>query len=79
VRLSVTGWPEVRDVADLLDDAEMLDLRIGKGLVDRVDRAARHTGFIEQRDPLGGVAMREQLLDIAMQLVAVLRAQRAVL
>src|SRR6516162_8500835 len=35
-------------VAYRLGDAEMLDLRVGKGLVDRVDRPARHTDLGQQ-------------------------------
>src|SRR5689334_19533196 len=34
-------------VADRLRDPEMLDLWVGKGLVDRIDRPARHAGFVE--------------------------------
>src|SRR6516164_3204726 len=40
-------------VIDWLGDAEMLDLRVGKGLVDRVDWPARHAGLGQQLDPIG--------------------------
>src|SRR5271166_2990595 len=35
-----------------LGDAKVLNLRIGKGLVDRIDRPARHTDFGQQVDPI---------------------------
>src|SRR5438477_13197739 len=37
---------------DRLRDTEVLDLRIRKGLVDRVDRAARHAILVEPLDPV---------------------------
>src|SRR5260370_18169180 len=39
-------------VADRLGDPEMLNLRIGKGLVDRIDRPARPANFIEPLAPI---------------------------
>src|SRR5262249_47964262 len=39
-------------MAHRLGDTEMLHLRVGKGLVDRIDRSARHTGLSQQLDPI---------------------------
>jgi hypothetical protein len=39
-------------VADRLGDPEMLDLRVSKGLVDRIDRPAWHAGLVEPLDPI---------------------------
>ena len=61
VRDSATGWPTSVIVLSLrlhaLRDAEMLDLRIGEDLVDRVDRPARHAGLVEALDPVGAAAL----------------------
>ena len=64
---------EVGDVADLLHDAEVLHLRIGERLVDRVDRPAR------ARRPRSAVSTQsavsrvgEVLLELGVQRVAVL-------
>src|SRR6185295_11256872 len=67
---------EVRHVADLLHDAELAHLRVRERLVDRIDRAARHAGRVERIDPVGGAARSQVPLDVAVQAVAVLGAQR---
>ena len=57
-------------------DAEMLDLRLGEGLVDGVDRPARHARLVERVDPVRrGVGLGD-LADALVQRLAVLRAQR---
>ena len=38
-------------VIDRAADLQMLNLRVGEDLVDRVDRAARHAGFAQLVDP----------------------------
>src|SRR5579875_3034899 len=40
-------------MVDRFGDAEMAHLRIGKGLFDRIDRAARHSGLVQYFDPVG--------------------------
>src|SRR5258708_147165 len=62
--------PELR-MLDRLSDAEMLDLRIGEDLIDRVDRSTRHPGAIEDIDPRGAVALRRIVLDRGVERIAV--------
>src|SRR5260221_818214 len=40
-----------------LRDTEMLYLWVGKHLVDRIDRAARHPGSVKALDPLAAVVL----------------------
>ena len=56
---------------------EMLHLRIVKGLVDRVERAARHADLVQQLDPIGARLLLGDLADDLVQFLAVLRALRA--
>ena len=49
--------PEDREIAELrrlhrLRHFQVLHLRIGERLVDRIDRAARHAGVVQERDPV---------------------------
>jgi len=42
-------------------DREVLDLRVGKRLIDAIDGAARHAGGIEQPHPVrGGLSARDR-------------------
>src|SRR5579885_2769975 len=70
------GGAEQR-MLDRLGDAEMLYLRVGKYLVDRVDRAGGHAGAVEPVDPFGAVALPGDRLDRRIERLAVLRAQPA--
>ena len=56
----------------------MLHLRVGEHLVDGIDRAARHAGFVQAFDPIGAAAAGEITVDFDIERVAVLRARRAV-
>src|SRR4051812_46364393 len=47
----------------LLRDAEVPDLRVGKHLVDRVNRPARHAGLVDDVDPVGARLRRGALVD----------------
>src|SRR5947209_6434445 len=55
---------------------EVLDLRVGKGLVDRVDRAARDADLVHQFHPIGGRTLFGDLADPFVERLAVLRALR---
>src|SRR6266404_6325728 len=70
------------DVAELgmmdrLGDAEMLDLRLGEGLVDAVDRPARHAGLVQGGNPLRAGLGPGDRADALVYGLAVLRAQGA--
>ena len=55
---------------------EVLHLRVGKGLVDRIDRPARHADLVHQLDPIGGRALLGDLADPFVERLAVFRALR---
>src|SRR6266481_2970748 len=57
---------------------QMLDLRVGEGLVDRVDRPARHTDFVHQLDPIVGGAPLGDLADPLVERLPVFRTRRAI-
>src|ERR1700734_837532 len=61
-----------------LRDAEMLHLRVGEHLVDRVDRATGHAGLVHALDPFGAAAADEIAIDLGVERIAVLRAPRPV-
>src|SRR5580658_5741720 len=61
-----------------LGDAEMLHLRVGEHLVDRVDRATGHAGLVHAFDPFGAAAADEMAIDLGIERIAVLRARRGV-
>src|SRR6266704_1764415 len=63
---------------DRLRDGEMLDLRIGKDLIDCIDRPARYARAIEQIDPIRAVPLRRIVLDRGVERVSVRRACRLV-
>ena len=82
VRESRTGWPTRRMVfwllrAHVLGEAEVLHLRVREGLVDRVDRPARHAGLVEGVDPVGAGVLDGFLFHQRVDGIAVLRARRA--
>src|SRR6185503_13166266 len=52
-----------------------LDMRIGKHLVDTVDRAAWYSGRVEPADPVADRPLDEALLKDCIQRVTVLRSQ----
>src|SRR5713101_6420467 len=52
----------------------MLDLRIGKHLIDRIDGTARHAGFVETLDPIGAGTPCGQLVDFRIEGVAIFRS-----
>src|SRR5215469_5850547 len=56
----------------------MLDLRIGKHLIDRIDRTAWHAGLIESFDPVGTWTLGGQLVDFRIQCVTILRSVRSI-
>src|SRR5665213_1946470 len=56
---------------------EVLDLRVGEGLVDRVERAARHADLVQQLDPIDARFLLGDLAQHLVELLAVLRALRA--
>src|SRR6185437_10456735 len=56
---------------DRLSDAEMLNLRIGEDLIDRIDRSAGDAGAVEYVDPLGAGALRRVVLERGVEHVAV--------
>src|SRR5258708_30627064 len=56
---------------DRLRDAEMLDLRIGKDLVNRVDRSARYASTIENIHPVSAVALCRIVLDCGVERITV--------
>src|ERR1700733_4888990 len=64
--------PFALPAADGLRDFEMPHLRIGKHLVDGINRAARHPGGVEQLDPLGAAMAVEGTLDLGVERVAIL-------
>src|SRR6516165_2530733 len=55
---------------------EMLNLRIGKGLVDRVDRPTRNADLVHQLDPIGARTPHSDFGDPFVQRFTVLRALR---
>ena len=61
-------------VVDRPGDAEMLHLRVGEGLVDRVDRAARHADLVQALDPIGVRVLADDLVQMRDQRRAVLGA-----
>ena len=61
-------------MVDRLGDAEMLHLRVGEGLVDRVDRPARHAHFVQPLDPIGVWVLADDLVQMRIQRRAVLGA-----
>src|SRR5215472_2617881 len=61
-------------VIDWLGDAEMLDLRVGERLVDRVDWPARHAGLGQQLDPIGAGMPAHDLVQKRDQRRAILGA-----
>src|SRR5579875_495213 len=63
-------------VVDRPRHCEMLHLRIGKDLVDRIDRPARHADLVQQRDPVGARAGPRDRRDPLVERLAILRAQR---
>ena len=56
---------------DTLRDLKMANLRIGEGLVDRIDRAARNARFVEQVDQRAACHGPGDLADDAIESVAV--------
>src|SRR4051812_2318197 len=60
-----------------LRHADMLDLRVGEHLVDRIDRPARHPRLVEPVDPLGAAALDRMPVDLGIERVAVLGAAGA--
>ena len=58
----------------LLDHVQVLDLRLLKHLVHAVDQAAGHTARVQTLDPIGPVLLRQALVDLCVQGVAVDRA-----
>src|SRR5262249_27961556 len=56
----------------------MLDLRVGEHLIDRIDRPARHPGFVEALDPVGTGTLRGQLVDFRIESVAILQSIGAI-
>src|SRR5712672_2514606 len=73
------GLADQRELALLhrLRHADMLDLRVGEHLVDRIDRSARHARLVEPVDPLGAAALDGVPVDLGIERVAVLRAAGA--
>src|SRR5260221_5497078 len=61
---------------DRLRDAEMLDLRIGKDLFNRVDRSARYASTIENIHPVSAVALCRIVLDCGVERITVGGARR---
>src|ERR1041384_4282673 len=55
----------------------MLHLRVGEGLVDRVDRPARHARVVEGVDPVGASVLHSLLFHQRVDGVTVLGALRA--
>src|SRR5215472_15129330 len=55
--------------------AEMLHLRIGEHLVDRVDRPARYAGALQQFDPVVRRLVPRHVADCRVDLLAVLAAR----
>ena len=53
----------------------MPHLRIGKHLVDGIDRPTRHAGGVEPFDPLGAAAAGEMALDLVIERVAIFRSR----
>ena len=51
-------------MGDRLGDPEMLDLRVGKGLLDRVDRTTGHAGLVEPLDPIGVRVLSNDLVQM---------------
>src|SRR5262245_16925285 len=62
-----------------LRNTEVLDLRIVENLIDRIDRTARNTDFIENLDPFGAGFRFRRLVDFGIELVTVLQPQLACL
>ena len=54
-------------VSDRPGDPEMLDLRIGEGLVDRIDRPARHAGLVEPLDPISVGMLPDELGEMRIE------------
>ena len=82
VRDSFTGWRDQPHLALVLHGhalrhAEMLDLRVGEHLVDRIDRPARHAGLVQALDPLGAGSAGHVRVDLGIERVAIFRARRA--
>src|ERR1700732_1951726 len=67
--------PEFRMI-DRTGHFEVLDLRVGKGLVDRIDRPARDADLVHQFDQIGGRAPFGNFADPLVERLAVLRALR---
>src|SRR5262249_55696721 len=74
------GLPDQRELAVLhrLRHRDVLDLGIGKHVVDRVDRPRRDARLVEALDPVGAGARYGAPADLGVERVAVLRAARAV-
>jgi len=61
-------------IGHVLGDAEMLDLRIRKYLVNRIDRAARHAGGVEFLHPGLARFFLGEPVDLGVEYFSVLRA-----
>ena len=53
-------------VADRFGNDEMLDLRIGKRLVDLIDRPARDAGLVEPFDPISVRMLADDLVQMCV-------------
>src|SRR5262249_989488 len=62
-----------------LRDTEMLDLRIIENLIDRIDRTARNTDFVENLTPFGAGFRFRRFVAFGVELVTVLQPQLACL
>src|SRR5262245_30849878 len=54
-------------MTDRSGDPQMPDLRIGKGLIDRIDRAARYADLAEQFDPIGVRVLPNDLIEMGIE------------
>src|SRR6202521_5682132 len=58
-----------------LHNTEMLDLRVGKHRIDRIDRPARHAGRVQAIDPCLARAAGETAVDLGVERIAVFQAR----
>src|ERR1700759_3808825 len=62
-------------MTDRLGDPKMLDLRVGKGLVDRIDRPARDARLVETLDPVSVRVLPNDLGEVRVERRPVSRAR----
>src|SRR6516225_9931773 len=74
-RLNKAGVPcgPIYSIDQVFADPQVQHLGIGKNLIDRIDRPAWHTGFVEAIDPFGAGLTGEVVVDFNAESVAVFR------